>query len=126
MIGGIRDGHWKLMLAKGGYPQVLEPLAKTEFYRHPTMLFDLDADRGEQHDVAAEHPDVVARLSREIQDFDASLSPAPPVRIAAAPEDHRGWEKLWWGVAEAAGVSLGVVVLVLFASYRIIRRLVRR
>jgi hypothetical protein len=26
------------------------------------MLFDLDADRGEQHDVAKRHPDVVKRL----------------------------------------------------------------
>jgi hypothetical protein len=28
----------------------------------PMMLFDLDADRGEQHDVAGEHPEIVRRL----------------------------------------------------------------
>jgi hypothetical protein len=30
----------------------------------PMMLFDLEADPAEQHDVAAEHPEVVRRLKR--------------------------------------------------------------
>jgi len=33
----------------------------------PTMLFDLEADPAEQHDVAAEHPEVVKRL-KELYD----------------------------------------------------------
>ena len=61
-IGAVRDGRWKLKLPQRGYPQLLEPLAKTELYWHGLLLFDLEADPGEQHDVAAEHPDVVERL----------------------------------------------------------------
>ncbi len=124
--GAVRDGRWKLKLPQRGYPQVLEPLAKTELYHHGLMLFDLDTDRGEQHDVAADHSDVVARLTKEIEDFDASLTPETPVLIAAAPHDHRGWEKLWRGVAEAGAVAFGVLALVLYASYRVVRRLLRR
>ena len=30
------------------------------------MLFDLDADRGEQHDVADQHPEVVKRIARRL------------------------------------------------------------
>ena len=75
-VGAVRDGRWKLKLPQRGYPQLLEPLVKTELYRHGLLLFDLEADPGEQHDVAAEHPDVVARLTKEIEAFDASLSPA--------------------------------------------------
>ena len=64
---------------------MLEPLAKAGLYRHGLLLFDLEADPGEQHDVAAEHPDVVARLAQEIDDFNASLAPAVPARVGAAP-----------------------------------------
>jgi arylsulfatase A-like enzyme len=125
-IGAVRDGRWKLKLPQGGYPEILEPIAKVQLFRHGLLLFDLETDRAERHDVSADHPDVVARLSKEIADFDASLSPPPPVLISAAPEDHNGWEKLWWGVAEAAALAFGVVALVLFAIYRMIRRLFRR
>jgi hypothetical protein len=37
----------------------------------PMMLFDMEADPGEQHDVAAEHPDVVARLRGLFDKLDA-------------------------------------------------------
>jgi arylsulfatase A-like enzyme len=125
-IGAVRDGPWKLTLPQGGYPQIFEPIAKTELFRHGLLLFDLESDVGERHDVAADHPDVVARLTKEIEAFDASLSPATPVLIAAAPYDHRGWEKLWRGVAEAGALAFGAMALVLFAAYRIVRRLLRR
>ncbi|MEM1226022.1 MAG: arylsulfatase [Planctomycetota bacterium] len=41
----IRDGKWKLLLPKSGHE-----------------LYDLEADIGELHDIASDHPDVVARL----------------------------------------------------------------
>jgi arylsulfatase A-like enzyme len=125
-VGAVRVGRWKLKLPQSGYPHLLEPLAKAELYRHGLMLFDLEADPGEQHDVAAEHPDVVSRLSKEIEAFDASLSPAEPVLPAAAPYDHTGWEKLWYGVATAAVVAFGSVALLLFVTVLAIRRLRRR
>jgi len=43
----------------------------------PMMLFDLEADPAEQHNVAAEHPDVVARLKAL---FDAMAAEVPPPR----------------------------------------------
>jgi hypothetical protein len=93
-VGAVRSGRWKLKLPQRGYPQLFEPILKTELYRHPLMLFDLEADHGEQHDVAVEHPDVVASLSKEIDAFNASLSPAPPVRIGAAARSRRLGEDL--------------------------------
>ncbi len=44
-------GRWKLHFAK-------------EQSFDPARLFDLDADRGESRDVAAEHPAVVRRLEK--------------------------------------------------------------
>lgn len=39
----------------------------------PMMLFDLEADPGEQRDVAAEHPDVVSRLKAMFDQMDAQV-----------------------------------------------------
>lgn len=44
----VRDGKWKLVLR----------------HRQPWQLFDMDADRTEQHDLAQQHPELVARLER--------------------------------------------------------------
>jgi arylsulfatase len=42
----VRDGRWKLV----------------QRHKQPWQLFDMDADRTEQHDLIATHPDVAARL----------------------------------------------------------------
>lgn len=131
-IGAVRDGRWKLKLAQSGwYPELLEPLAKAELYWHPQMLFDLETDPGERHDVSAAHPDVVRRLSDEIARFEAALDPATPVLTTAAPYDHAGWERLWRGLAVVAGIALLavalpiVVLVVLFRRWRRRRRAAR-
>jgi hypothetical protein len=46
------------------------------------MLFDLQADRAEQHDVAHAHPDVVAKLQAIFARMDQQVGP---------PRLDRGW-----------------------------------
>jgi arylsulfatase A-like enzyme len=41
----------------------------------PPLLFDLPNDPGERFDLAAEHPDVVADIQREVEKFRAALVP---------------------------------------------------
>jgi arylsulfatase len=126
-IGAVRDGRWKLKLAQSGwYPELFEPLARVEHYSHPQMLFDLEADPGEQQDVSAAHPDVVARLSDEIARFDAALDPAVPVLMTAAPYDHTGWERLWRGIGMVAGIVVAAAGLLVIAVVLLIRRWRRR
>jgi arylsulfatase A len=67
-LEAVRSGKWKLHLphsyrtlggregGTGGQP------VKYERAKIQLALFDLDKDIGEQHDVSAEHPDVVERL----------------------------------------------------------------
>lgn len=124
-IGAVRDGRWKLHRPRPGYPALLEPLVHLEFSGHGRLLYDLETDRGEQHDVAALHPDVVARLEGEIERFEASTPAAEPVRVAAAPADARGWGQLWRSVAILAGVALAAAGLLLFVVVRVLRWLVR-
>lgn len=63
----VRDGDWKL--------QALD-------LPHQSLLFDMKADPTEQHDVAAQHADVVARLARLLAEHDAqSVKPSWPSLI---------------------------------------------
>jgi arylsulfatase len=64
----IRKGRWKLVMLADG--------AKWE-------LYDIDADRAEGHDLAAEHPDVVRDLSAEYDRWAARCDVAPWAEIAA-------------------------------------------
>lgn len=58
----VRDGDWKLVLTGDG---------------RRIELYDLARDRGEANDVAAGHPEVVARLSRLALDWKATLPEHP-------------------------------------------------
>jgi arylsulfatase A-like enzyme len=48
------------------------------------LLFDLDSDPGEQHDIAAEHPEIVRQLTADFQREAASL----PAELRAANGMH--------------------------------------
>jgi arylsulfatase A-like enzyme len=111
-LATVRDARWKLhVLAPGGRkppadekwvdpraPDGVTILAPYEQCRpsqypglqtgdppKPMMLFDLEHDPGEQHDVAGEHPEVVARLKRAYDEMNKDVpAPAKPDRRASA------------------------------------------
>ena len=78
-LQAVRIGHWKLMLphsartmagqqpGRGGRPGTYVPLPVGR------ELYDLDVDPGEEHDVAAGHPDVVAHLEAFAERLRAEL-----------------------------------------------------
>jgi arylsulfatase len=77
---GLRDGDWKLV----------------SFQSQPWELYDVARDRTELHDVAAQHPDVVARMAKQWHDMAMNVLQAPakecaPVAAAATGQRHREW-----------------------------------
>ena len=84
-LQAVRAGPWKL---------AVKPQATWEHDVEPVKhigprLYNLDTDIGERTDVAAEHPDVVARLQRFVAQMDADLGVEgvgrgvrPPGRVA--------------------------------------------
>ena len=86
-LEAVRSGPWKLAIAPQGtgLPKgAAEPVAHTG-----PRLYNLDTDIGELSDVAAQNPDVVARLQKFVQQMDADLGISgegpgvrPPGRIA--------------------------------------------
>ena len=61
-LEGVRDARWKLHLQ---FPEKGEPV---------TELFDLRVDPSERWDVAAEHPEIVARLNERMRQFADELA----------------------------------------------------
>ncbi|CAG7616006.1 Arylsulfatase [Paenibacillus solanacearum] len=70
-LNAVRSGKWKLHVAMGG-PQ-------RRIRKEMPQLFDMELDPGECYNLADRHPDVVARLTGLIEQFDSTLQPVPNV-----------------------------------------------
>jgi arylsulfatase A len=91
-LQAVREGPWKMAIAPqrernrpAGQPQ---PASKGPFPK----LYNLDKDIGETTDVAAEHPDVIARLRKFVDDMDKDLGikgKGPGVRPPDRVEDPK-------------------------------------
>jgi len=89
----LRDGGWKLVAYWDG-PEILRKDSATmrpgdqalirsaELVRFE--LYDLEHDPGERHDVAAEHPEIVAALRKQMQ-----------ARYAEIQQLDMGWTESW-------------------------------
>ena len=62
-VPAVRMGRWKLRTGNDS-----KPLPEPE-------LYDLQMDIGEKHNVAKEHPDIVAKLQKKITEFKKTLPP---------------------------------------------------
>jgi arylsulfatase A-like enzyme len=63
----IREGRWKLHIKKSrGWKKDQGPF--------PVSLYDLKSDIGEKHNLAANFPELTARLTKKIERFDSQLS----------------------------------------------------
>ncbi len=70
----VRKGPWKAhLITRDGYG----PNRNSPKTHNPPLLINLEEDPSEAHDVAKDHPDVVADLLAEIDRHRASFQPAP-------------------------------------------------
>jgi arylsulfatase A len=87
-LQAVRSGEWKLAIAAQS-EGLGEPPAARSGQPFTPRLYNLKADIGERTDLAAEHPEVVARLQGLVAKMDADLgtrglgpSVRPPGRVA--------------------------------------------
>ena len=73
-LDAVRRDRWKLYLARHGRDGVAGPVLE---------LYDLVGDPGEDRNVAAEHPDVVAQLERDAEGFRQKFGDAALMREGA-------------------------------------------
>jgi uncharacterized sulfatase len=103
-VGNIPEDKWDDWIDPRGPDGVtlLAPYEQPGLNQHPgltsgdpsksMMLFDLDADRGEQHDVASEHPEVVKELMAMFEKTRAEVPKLPPSKsdyLFTRPEKGR-------------------------------------
>jgi arylsulfatase A-like enzyme len=69
-IEAVRSGPWKLSITNRASPTKKAPAQETNT---PPVLYNLENDISEQTDVATQHPEVVERLQRFIDQMDADL-----------------------------------------------------
>ncbi len=66
-LQAVRSGRWKLVLPRPAHPPWLMFLSRLTEEVKSLELYDLDADMEERNNVAAKHPDVVARLMKFVE-----------------------------------------------------------
>ena len=86
-LQAVRSGPWKLAIAWQATGKGFGPPARASFDK--PRLYNLETDIGERINVAAEHPEIVARLQAFIQRMDGDLGRngngpgvRPPGRVA--------------------------------------------
>lgn len=76
----IRDGQWKLALCSGSAGWSLPKDPAAEGQQVPAVqLFDLATDPGEQKNLQDQHPDIVARLKKQLEKYVAEGRSTPGV-----------------------------------------------
>ncbi len=70
-LEAVRSGPWKLALVHQA--ELDQKFSKAQLRSFTPALYNLDADIGEKTNVAAEHPEVVARLQGFVKQMDADL-----------------------------------------------------
>ena len=74
----VRDGDWKLLMT---------------YDKKRTELYHVADDRAEARDVAAEHCDIVAKLSALATQWKASLPKEPPAGCSSRVSDRKAQKK---------------------------------
>lgn len=73
-LSAIRKGPFKVHFQTA--PGYAGNRVQEKFVKHETpLLFQLENDPSENYDVAAEYPDVLADLQREVEKHKATLKP---------------------------------------------------
>jgi len=93
-IGGyfaVREGRWKLELCPGSGGWSAPRPGQEPAGSPPVQLYDLQADIGEQHNLESQAPEVVARLTKVLEQYVAEgrSTPGAPQQNAVPIEIHK-------------------------------------
>lgn len=123
-VEGYRQGKWKFKLARSGYPRFLDAILKLNLYGHPELLFDLDSDPEEKHNLADQYPERANQMRERIVAFEASLDleNAPKLQLTATNADRKGFDRPIKSLLIVAIPALLLLSGILYGIYRLLKR----
>lgn len=87
-LQAVRDAHWKLVLPRKAKPKWMGWWARMIDEVKTVELYDLENDKAETVNVAAQHPEVVARLMKQIEAARTELGDAGTIGAGARFYDN--------------------------------------
>ena len=84
-LRAVRKGVYKAhFITSGAYG-----IGRQRAVHDPPLLFNLAEDPGEKHNIAAEHPDVIAEIRREMAAHKETIEPREPLFDGISPEARK-------------------------------------
>jgi arylsulfatase A len=99
-LEGFRRGDWKIKLPYPGFPG--QPWKKA-VAAHDTLLFDLQADPGEQKNLLAQFPEKAKELVRSMRARTAANGPLPPSQLLRSGADNSHYDSVRVYLAKQIG-----------------------
>ena len=114
--GNVPDKYRSFMVRKGPYKVVQSRGSSSEQWpQEPKFeLYNIETDPGENHDIAAKHPEIVKEFVGEYEKFYEDVSvelqgnmglPYPYELNPIQKQDYRFTKQCWWGPGETAVFS---------------------
>lgn len=122
-IVAYRDGPWKLKLPRSGYPQWLDVMLKLEHYSHGLLLFNLEQDPYEQHNLADQYPERVDKMKRSIARLEQGIEEdkTRDLLMRSTGADRKGYGSLIVKAALMFCVSLLFGLAVITVVFRLLK-----
>jgi arylsulfatase A-like enzyme len=126
-VDGIREGKWKLKLARASIiPAFVDDIIRVGEYRHELLLIDMEADPGEQNNLAHRYPEKVKELQEKLMAYQA-IEPEYRQRVmSAAASDKKGYGHLMTVGTVMSLLLLSLVAGLIYGVYRLIKKLFRQ
>jgi len=126
-VVAYRDGNWKIKLPRTGYPAFLEPVLKLDRYAHGLMLFNLENDPSEQHNLVEQYPERVAKLQQTIAEMqqDIEAEGARELYMQSTKADRKGYGSLIVKASLLTVTTLFLLLGLIYGLYRLIKAKLR-
>jgi arylsulfatase A len=122
-VTAYREGDWKVKLPRKGYPKFLDSILKLELYAHDLLLFNLQDDPYEQHNLAQQFPERALQMQQSIAELEKQIEKegARNLYMRSTGADRKGYGTLMVKAGLMVATLIVLLVAVFYGLYRLIK-----